>query len=208
VNFAVDFPGKEPGEKILLVLRRHWYVVFRRIVAFAFAAFAPGVALLVATQLGHPFVFDPRNLSSVLGVLAVSLFELFIWVFFYVAWLDYELDVFIITDQRIVNIAQNGLFARTVSEQRLFRVQDVTSEVRGILPTFLRFGTVYVQTAGEKGHFIFRNVPDPENVAKVILGEMDRIEATMGMEMRAEMAATASGGKPAAKEKTGPAKPA
>lgn len=204
MNFAVNFPGKEPNEQILLVLRRHWYVVFRRIALFAFTAFVPGVALLAAGNLGHPFVFDPRNLSSILGVLVLSTYELLVWIFFYVAWLDYELDVFIVTDQRIVNIAQNGLFARTVSEQRLFRVQDVTSEVKGIIPTFLRFGTVYVQTAGEQEHFIFRNVPDPEHVAKVILGQMDKIEASMGLEMRAEMAAAAKPGATAPSGKQAP----
>lgn len=200
MNFAVNFPGKEPNEQILLVLRRHWYVVFRRIALFAFTAFVPGVALLAAGTLGRPFVFDPRNLGSILGVLALSTYELLVWIFFYVAWLDYELDVFIVTDQRIVNIAQNGLFARTVSEQRLFRVQDVMSEVKGIIPTFLRFGTVYVQTAGEQGHFIFRNVPNPEHVAKVIHGQMEKIGATMGLEMRAEMAAAAKPGATAPSE--------
>lgn len=204
MSVRITFPGKSPNEKVLLVLRRHWFLVFQRIVAFAAAAFIPGVLLTVATYLGHPFVFQPTSLTSVLGVLGLALYELFVWSFFYVAWLDYELDVFIITDQRIVNITQNGLFNRSISEQQLFRVQDVTSETKGVLPTLLRYGTVYVQTAGEQEHFIFRNIPNPDSVAKVILGQMDRIEDRMGMAMRAEIATAKPAATPAAPSKTPP----
>jgi hypothetical protein len=192
----VRFPGQEPNERILLVLRRHWYVVFVRVVAFAFAAFLPGVLLLVASVRGYPYIVDPTSLPSILGVLGLATYELLVWVFFYVTWLDYELDIFIVTDERIVNIAQNGLFHRTVSEQRLFRVQDVTSEVKGIVPTFLRFGTVYVQTAGEKTHFVFRNVPNPDAVAKVILDQIDKLEERMGLAARAERVAANTAPRP------------
>lgn len=172
----VSFPGKEPDEKVLLVLRRHWFVVFKRAAAFALGAFAPGVLLLAAAYLGHPFVVDSRDIVSVAAVLALSTFELGVWVAFYMSWLDYELDVFIVTDRRVVNINQNGLFNRSISEQKLTRVQDVTAQVKGMLPTFLHFGTVFVQTAGEQEHFVFRNVANPEIVAKVILQQMDKVE--------------------------------
>ncbi len=182
MNVHITFPGKEPNEKILLVLRRHWYVVFRRVVAFAASALLPGVILFAASITGHPFVVDPRELLPVLAVLGIATYELAVWVAFYVSWLDYELDLFIITDMRIVNIAQNGLFNRSISEQKLTRVQDVTSEVKGVIPTLMRFGNVLVQTAGEQEHFVFRNVGNPEMIAKVILQQIDRLEAERGID--------------------------
>lgn len=203
----VHFPGKEPDEKVILVLRRHWFVILVRILGFSGAALLPGIVLTIAAVLDHPFVFQATSLASVLGVLGFALYELFVWNFFYMSWLDYELDVFIVTDRRIVNIAQNGLFNRSVSEQQLFRVQDVTSETKGVFATFLRFGTVYAQTAGEKEHFIFRNVPNPESVAKVILGQISSIESRMGMAMRAEIASAKPGVVPTPPTKTTTAPP-
>ena len=99
----------------------------------------------------------------------MSAYYLFIWLFFFHAFVDYYLDIWIVTDRRIVNIEQKGLFAREVSEQKLFRIQDVTSELKGIIPTFLNFGTVYIQTAAEEPRFVFKQIPDPGRVAQTII---------------------------------------
>ncbi len=101
-------------------------------------------------------------------ILFVSLYYLYIWLFAFHSFVDYYLDVWIVTNHRVVNIEQKGLFARQVSEQKLYRIQDVTSELKGLIGTFLDFGTVYVQTAGEEARFIFKQIPHPQNVAQKI----------------------------------------
>jgi hypothetical protein len=35
--------------------------------------------------------------------------------------------------------------------------------------TFLDFGNVFIQTAGEKTRFVFKNVPHPERVKETII---------------------------------------
>ena len=94
---------------------------------------------------------------------------MFVWVYFFIGWVDYYLDAWIVTNDRIINIEQNGLFNRVISEQRLYRVQDVTAEVGGIIKTFFNFGTVFIQTAGEVGRFNFEEIPEPYLVKKIIL---------------------------------------
>lgn len=101
-------------------------------------------------------------------VLFVSIYYLYVWLFAFTSFVDYYLDVWLVTSERIVNIEQQGLFARTVSEQDLHRVQDVTSEVKGFFPTTLDFGTVYIQTAGEKQRFVFKQIPQPYRVVRKI----------------------------------------
>lgn len=64
---------------------------------------------------------------------------------------------------------QNGLFSREVSELELEKIQDVTTEVLGIIPTFLDYGHVYIQTAGEKERFIFASVPAPYRIKDTIM---------------------------------------
>ncbi len=107
--------------------------------------------------------------SYPLIVLAISAYYLFIWLFFFFSFLDYYLDFWIITNERIIDVSQYGFFSRTIAEQRLFRVQDVTSEVHGFLPTIFRYGNVYVQTAGSKQRFLFHEIPHPERVRDKII---------------------------------------
>jgi uncharacterized membrane protein YdbT with pleckstrin-like domain len=68
-----------------------------------------------------------------------------------------------------VNIEQKGLFVRHISELNFSRIQDVTAEVEGILPTVLNYGDVLVQTAGEESRFIFRQVADPYQVKDMVM---------------------------------------
>ena len=87
----------------------------------------------------------------------------------FTVWILYYLNAQIITDQRIVDIAQKNVLFHTTSELNLGRVQDVTAEIKGMFGTFFNYGNVYVQTAGEQARFQFDRVPNPDRVAKQIL---------------------------------------
>ena len=114
------------------------------------------------------FTWEEGSPTAVLIVLSASSYYLFIWLFFFHHWIDYYLDVWVVTDQRIVNIEQNGLFSRTIAEVNIEKIQDVTSEAKGKLATLLKFGDVHIQTAAEEKRFIFSEVPNPREVAKTI----------------------------------------
>jgi uncharacterized membrane protein YdbT with pleckstrin-like domain len=94
---------------------------------------------------------------------------MFIWITFFLIWIDYYFDVWIITDRRVVNIEQKGLFNRQVSELELLRIQDITTEVTGVIPTILNYGDVFIQTAGENPRFIFRQVSDPYGIKDTLM---------------------------------------
>ena len=88
-------------------------------------------------------------------------------------WTDIYLDVWTITNYRIINREQNGLFNRVVSKLELSKVQDVTVEQKGMVTTFLNYGDVFIQTAGEKERFVFEQVGSPFQIAKTILRLID-----------------------------------
>lgn len=73
-------------------------------------------------------------------------------------FIDYYLDVYIITNERIVNIEQNGFFKREISELHLHQIQDVSAKVNGFLPTIMHYGDVFIQTAAERENFVFANL--------------------------------------------------
>lgn len=134
-------------EKILLVIRKHWFVMARIIAVFvAFLLLPPIVLTLLPylTQYLGPELVEP--LTNFL----LALYIMVLLVFLFLVWMDYYLDMWIITNERIIDVEQRGLFNRQIAEIPLQHVQDVTIEVRGIIETFLKFGTIRIQTAGER----------------------------------------------------------
>lgn len=170
-----QFSGREPDEKIILVLHRHWFVFLGKLgLSLVLAVLPLAVGVILKIQAGWQLADGSFGFG--LAVMALGLYELFIWMLAFGFWLDYYLDYFLMTDRRVVDIEQSGLFDRSVAELRLYRIQDVTSVVKGFWPTMLRYGNVYIQTAGEKERFIFEQVPHPDVVVKKLLEMTDKID--------------------------------
>jgi len=169
-------PNSVPGEKVIHFLRRHPVTLLPVILGYVFAILIPVVAFTYLF-LYEPTIVQNSILFPVIVIIS-SLMFLFTWLILFQMFMDYYLDVWIVTTRRILSIEQTGLFNRVVSELRLYRVQDVTSQTKGFLHTMLDYGFVEIQTAGEKTHFVFEEIPNPLAVSKTILelAERDRNE--------------------------------
>lgn len=170
-----SFPNQQPDEKILIFLRRHWIALFKVIMTFILL-----VVLVILLDIGSYYFTNvwKSQVGYPLMVLANSAYFLFVMLFSFANFVDYYLDVWIVTNKRIVNIEQKGLFARVVSEKELSRMQDVTSEVKGFVQTFLHYGDVFIQTAGEKERFIFKQVPNAAEMAQKISNLVSKTRET------------------------------
>lgn len=160
------FEGQHEKEQILRIMHRHWFYIF-----FQFLLIVLALVLVVGSFLFIMWYF-PELLAAVTYQAALffeTMFLLFVWFYAFFLWIDYYLDVWIVTDERIINIEQKGLFIREISELELSNIQDVTTEVTGFIPTMLNFGKVFVQTAAEKERFIFEDIPDPYAVKGLIM---------------------------------------
>lgn len=163
-----QFPGQRPEEKVILVLHRHWFVLIKDLVVVLLLMLVPLIIFLVARR-ALDLELAPDSFGYAALVMGGGLYYLFVWNLAFGYWLDYLLDYCVVTDLRVVDIEQSGLFNRTIAEQLLHRVQDVTTEVKGFFPTMFKYGHVYIQTASENQRFEFAAVPNPEEVAKTIL---------------------------------------
>lgn len=173
--FHLDhLPNPIPDEHLVHFLRRHIITLVPLIMGYIVLLCAPFFTIWYVN------VYQPTLLSQpVLGpamVLGGTAFFLFAWLFLFQAFMDYYLDIWVVTNRRILSIEQVGLFSRTVSELRLYRIQDVTSTVTGPTATIFGYGHVEIQTAGENTRFTFDEIPQPNSVAKSILelAEIDR----------------------------------
>lgn len=167
------FEGQKKDEYILLVLHRHWFdILIQFIVVFFMLLFLFGTYFIPV----YLYPNLPEKELSLLFAFSRNLFFIFTWMIFFVIWIDYYLDVWIVTDKRIINIEQKGLFSRVTSELELQNIQDITTDVRGVIPTFLNYGNLFVQTAAEKERFIFRNIPDPYSVKNLVMKLQNKVE--------------------------------
>jgi len=160
-------PGKLSGEKTIKILRRDFFILFKKVLFLILLILLPLIFFRIMIFSYPGLVAGPISYPVI--VILGSSYYLFIWLFFFFSFIDYYLDVWIITNERIIDVQQKGFFARTISEQRLYRVQDVTSEVHGFFPTVLKYGDVHVQTAGSKQRFFFHQVPHSEKIRDTII---------------------------------------
>ncbi len=162
------------NEKVILSLRRHWFVlalVLARVIPLFILPWLAWYFLSFRFDMTDPFVQHLFWLIS-------SLWWLFLWGGLAILWVNYYLDYWIVTNQRIISTYQNGLFRREVSELNLSRIQDLTVNVKGILKTFINFGNLEIRTAGtfESGHepngnvniFVFQDIARPYEVQNIL----------------------------------------
>jgi len=158
-----------PNEKILLIVRKHWIVFLPQIITTVFFMAFPVIVYLVVL-IFVPAGFLVQFLEHVyLGLFLYALWLLLLWVLFFINWTNYYLDVWYITDRRIIDINQKWIFHREISNLRFDKIQDITIEVRGVIATFLKFGDLRVQTASEDSKdFVMRNAAHPDEVRNLV----------------------------------------
>jgi uncharacterized membrane protein YdbT with pleckstrin-like domain len=117
----------------------------------------------------------PGNVPALI-LFFYSLWLLFLWASFFVQWTKYYLDVWYVTEKRIIDVAQKKIFDREISNLRFDKIQDVTIDVHGFIPTLLGFGNIKVQTAGEDNKdFMMDTVRHPDEVRRVIFSQHNEI---------------------------------
>ncbi len=164
-----SFPGKHHDEIVVLLKRRHWSMLIGKTLRWALLAALPLAILMFLNISSVNYRLDTSTPVGIVLALGASAYALVIWLLFFQDWLDYYLDAFILTNQRIIRIEQRGLFNRIVSSLDLDRIQDVTVEIKGIFSTVLSYGTLTVESAGEQDNFTFSNIPNAESVQSQIL---------------------------------------
>jgi len=189
------YEGFQEGEKIILFLRRHWLAMLPVVLAVLFLMLIPLVVLVsIYSQGWLNFAYEMDLGISVTKIVVFLFFVylLFLVFFILVAWLQYYLDVTILTNRRLIDIQQINIFNRQVAFTDLVYIQDVRSEIKGFIQRFFDYGTVMIQTAAENPNFILRDMPHPSMIAREIIaicrGEMPVAQETgVSLEQRFRM---------------------
>ncbi|MFZ3020079.1 MAG: PH domain-containing protein [Minisyncoccia bacterium] len=157
----------DTNEHVLLEVRKHWFVLTPVMTILFVLAFAP---LIFSSAFIY---FVPVSISKISGVSAGTFFYalwlLCLWIYFFINWTNYYLDVWFITEKRIISIDQVSIFHRKISNLGLDKIQDVSIEQKGIMQSTMKFGDILVKTAaeGDTG-FYLKDADNPDRVREII----------------------------------------
>lgn len=157
----------EPGEEILFSIRRHLFVFYARVTSLVVLFFIPlFIAVFGISYLEK--LFETMSGEAVFAFF-FTLWLVVLWILFFVRWTDYYLDVWVVTGKRVIDIEHKGIFNSQVSTFRLEEIRDVTVEMKGVIAAFLKFGTVYIHTAGEATDFVIHDAARPFELKEALL---------------------------------------
>ncbi len=149
------------NEQIKLTLHRHWIILVFHFLYFV-ALFATTAILLVYKDS----IIDLFGSALYWG--SVSLYWIIFLTFILIDWMNDELDIFIITDSRVIAIDQISALSRSVNECSLDRVQEVNAHTSGIFQSIFGFWDVHIHTASETSNMVIRYAPNPiENARRI-----------------------------------------
>lgn len=166
----------EQSEKVLRVVRKHWFIIVSELFGVTLMALFPFLILFAVSALPESVQFFSLQNESVVPVttFAIAAWLLLTFMTGFMIWTNYYLDLWIITDRRIIYVDQRSFFHRNVSMFRLERLQDIEIKTVGILQTFLNYGTLSAQTAGSnESNFFSSGLPDPRGLQATIQRAMD-----------------------------------
>lgn len=162
------FESQQDDEEILILGRRHFVTNLGWMSVICFAFFVPFF------WGEFPFIqaLDGNTLISL-----TMLYYMLLLFFGIQNFLMWFYNVYIVTNERLVDIDFFGLLSKTVNVAQLGHIEDVNYTQKGILASFFNFGDVVVQTAseqktpdssGELSAFTFEAVGLPDKVAAMI----------------------------------------
>jgi len=143
-----------------MAIRRHWIIYIFLGLNFFFAVFITGLVLTFLS--GHIWTY-----------MFLIIFWHLVAIFMYIRWLDHELDLFVITNNRIIGIEQQGFLSRSLWECNLGQVQDMRSQTTWLLSNILDYGTLTIQTAWSANNFEMEFAPQVIQTARKVLNVVD-----------------------------------
>ncbi|HVS58310.1 MAG TPA: PH domain-containing protein [Candidatus Saccharimonadales bacterium] len=161
------FADQFDDEEVLFVFRKHPIIMRKGLV---FGMLGPLIGVIPAAidpNLGLNMFFGGLAAGIILGV-----------IIFFPSWIGWYFSVFIVTDQRFIQITQRGFWHRSVADISLQQIQSVNYAIEGFQETLLGFGTITMQTY--VGEMVVHNIHHPAKIQRKIVEVLrERPEATV-----------------------------
>lgn len=160
-----SFQTQKSDEAILLFLRAHfitnvpWILIaiILSLIPIVFIALNIKLTLLAAVQI-------PRQFAIILTLF----YYLILFSYVFVNFITWFYNVFLATNERIVDIDYSYIVIHNVAETKVTQIEDVNYTQSGFIRSLLNYGDVFLQTAGTEMIFEALGVPKPRKAANIL----------------------------------------
>lgn len=152
----LTFRGQREDEEVILLIHRHPWALLKAGLIMALA-----IAVIILA-----FVFFKASGPAVWTFFIIGPIALVYGLYHWFMWWN---SLYLLTNQRVIVIAQNSLWSRRIEDYGLDKIQSVASDTDGAAGTFLNFGTVMLAIMGIKDQVALRFVEDAYTVQEKIL---------------------------------------
>ena len=143
------FDGQREGEEVQFVFRRHFLTAKSGVIF---------LVLMIMIGVGLTLLW-PNNMMIFETFLALILVGVLGFLYSYMLW---YFSIYIVTNQRIRQISQRGLFKKSVVDLGLDKIQSISYGVNGIRAGLMGYGTIVIQTA--VGDLVISMVKNSEKI--------------------------------------------
>ena len=156
-RMATEFP-LAAGEQPVLLLHPHWKTLIRPVLV---AVLVVAIALIAEVLIGSGSAAPAAR--GAVGIVAV----LFLMVWLIVPVLRWRTTTYELTTKRLRT--RYGILTRKGRDIPLTRINDVSFE-KGVLDRLFGAGRLVVESAGEHGQIVLRDIPDVADVQATLFG--------------------------------------
>jgi len=160
-----SFDGQRDGEQLLFIFRRHIIAMRKGFYLLLIPLVITSIPPLIWSYNLELFILPVVGLA--VGVL-LFLYHFILWYF----------TIYIVTDQRIRQVTQKGIFGREVIDLRLSKVQNISYNIPGFSGEIFKFGTIVIQTF--VGDLVIHNVEHPVEIYNKLQDAVSSTAETQG----------------------------
>lgn len=155
----------QEGERVLCEIKRHPAGLWGLYASSALVS----LLAIVGAALVPTLIPDASQQAREVAAFGVLILMAIVGLYTYIARTVYQGNRWVVTSDSITQITQVSLFNKKSSQLNLANLEDVSADQTGIVQSALGFGTLKVETAGERSKFVFPFCPKPDEYARTII---------------------------------------
>ncbi len=158
-------------EELIAVIKCHWssYLIVTLKVFFI------EIALGLLLALIYPFWWEEKW-----GRISVLVLVLLAFVYLLVSFWKRFLTSYIITKQRLIDITQEKIFRREMTEIKIEDIEKTVVKKTGFFDKIFQKGRIVLQLKNEEGLLVFYEVKSPEKIQEIIEEMRKKITDILG----------------------------
>ena len=149
----------QSDERVLAYCHRHWVYMWPSVIAAILIAIVPPILAIILMRNQ-----DVEGMARVLGYVVAGAWAIFWGLRAYFTWYRFQNDVWIITNQRLIDSFKKHWFHHALASAELIDIEDVSVSREGPMQTMFNYGSLRCQTAGAATNFTLSGIPDPAGI--------------------------------------------